>query len=286
MYRQQLTRGANPVNEESRTCPVPVRTGVPGCCLYISTLESPASRGPRLFDRRGSRWASRGSDIERRIRRPSRGSDDRSRCMAEDDWTAALETAGHGVIPGRLGGRECAAMAALYDDPARFRSKVVMAKHGFGRGEYQYLAHPLPERVLELRRSLYAALVQSANRWAEALGKPGRYPERLEMYLEECQPGTDAADAAAAPVRPGRLQLPPPGHLRRAGVPVPGDGAPSASRRRISAEASSCSRSSDRGCSPGWTSSRSVRETRWPSRSTSGRCRARAACTGCGCGTA
>lgn len=106
--------------------------------------------------------------------------------MAEDDWTEALETAGHGVIRGLLGARECAAIAALYDDPARFRSKVVMAKHGFGRGEYQYLAHPLPERVLALRRSLYASLVPSANRWAEALGKPGRYPERLETYLEEC----------------------------------------------------------------------------------------------------
>jgi len=106
--------------------------------------------------------------------------------MAEDDWTEALETAGHGVIRGLLGARECAAIAALYDDPARFRSKVVMAKHGFGRGEYQYLAHPLPERVLALRRSLYASLVPSANRWAEALGNPGRYPERLETYLEEC----------------------------------------------------------------------------------------------------
>lgn len=106
--------------------------------------------------------------------------------MAENDWTAALEAAGHGVIRGLLGARECVAIAALYDDPVRFRSKVVMARHGFGRGEYQYLAHPLPEGVLELRRSLYAALVPSANRWAEALGKPGRYPERLETYLEEC----------------------------------------------------------------------------------------------------
>ena len=106
--------------------------------------------------------------------------------MPETNWTAALETAGHGVIRGLLGARECAGIAALYDDPARFRSKVVMAKHGFGRGEYQYLANPLPERVLELRRSLYAALVPSANRWAEALGKAGRYPERLETYLEEC----------------------------------------------------------------------------------------------------
>jgi hypothetical protein len=109
--------------------------------------------------------------------------------MAENDWTAALETTGHGVIRGLLDGRECSAIAALYDDPGRFRSKVVMAKHGFGRGEYQYFAHPLPERVVELRRSLYGTLVPVANRWAEALGKPTRYPERLEAYLEECQTG-------------------------------------------------------------------------------------------------
>jgi uncharacterized protein len=106
--------------------------------------------------------------------------------MAENDWTAALEEVGHGVIPGLLEARECTAIAALYDDAARFRSKVVMAKHGFGRGEYQYFGHPLPQRVLELRRSLYEALAPVANRWAEALRKPGRYPDRLETYLEQC----------------------------------------------------------------------------------------------------
>jgi hypothetical protein len=109
--------------------------------------------------------------------------------MAENDWTAALEATGHGVIRALLGARECSAIAALSDDPGRFRSKVVMAKHGFGRGEYQYFAHPLPEHVVELRRSLYGTLVPVANRWAEALGKPTRYPERLEAYLEECHAG-------------------------------------------------------------------------------------------------
>jgi len=106
--------------------------------------------------------------------------------MAEDDWTAALEATGHGVIRALLGARECADIAALYGDPGRFRSKVVMAKHGFGRGEYQYFGHPLPQRVLELRGSLYPRLVPVANRWAEALGKKDRYPDRLEAYLERC----------------------------------------------------------------------------------------------------
>lgn len=116
-----------------------------------------------------------------------------------DDWTAALETTGHGVIRGLLGARECVEIAALYGDAARFRSKVVMARHGFGRGEYQYFAHPLPDRVIELRRSLYPRLVAVANRWAEALGKKDRYPARLETYLEECH--------AAGQTRPTPLLL-------------------------------------------------------------------------------
>jgi hypothetical protein len=119
--------------------------------------------------------------------------------MAENHWTTALESMGHGVIPGLLGARECTAIASLYDEPARFRSKVMMAKHGFGRGEYQYFGHPLPERVVELRRSLYEALVPAANRWAEALGKPSRYPDRLEEYLERCH--------AAGQTRPTPLLL-------------------------------------------------------------------------------
>jgi uncharacterized protein len=109
--------------------------------------------------------------------------------MAENDWTAELEATGHGVIRGLLGARECGQISALYEQPERFRSKVVMARHGYGRGEYQYFADPLPERVLELRRSLYPSLVPVANRWAEALGKPERFPDRLEQYLSRCHAG-------------------------------------------------------------------------------------------------
>jgi hypothetical protein len=109
--------------------------------------------------------------------------------MGEQDWTAALEATGHGVIRGLLDGEECIRLAALYDEPRRFRSKVVMAKHGFGRGEYQYFGHPLPGRVTELRATLYEALAPAANRWAEALGKPIRFPPGLAKYLEHCHAG-------------------------------------------------------------------------------------------------
>ncbi len=106
--------------------------------------------------------------------------------MGTDEWTRALEESGHGVIRALLGPDECAGLAALYDAPERFRSKVVMARHGFGRGEYQYFADPLPGPVSALRESLYEALAPAANRWAEALGKSIRFPEQLGEYLEVC----------------------------------------------------------------------------------------------------
>jgi len=119
--------------------------------------------------------------------------------MDEQAWTAALESTGHGRIPGLLGAAECDEVAALYDRPERFRSRVVMAKHGFGRGEYQYFGHPLPARVVELRTALYEALAPAANRWAEALRKPIRFPSRLAEYLEVCH--------AAGQTRPTPLLL-------------------------------------------------------------------------------
>ena len=106
--------------------------------------------------------------------------------MGTDEWTRALEASGHGVLRALLGPDECAGLAALYDAPERFRSKVIMARHGFGRGEYQYFADPLPGPVSDLRESLYAALAPAANRWAEALGKPIHFPEHLGEYLEVC----------------------------------------------------------------------------------------------------
>src|SRR4029450_7122499 len=127
--------------------------------------RAPASRVPT---------SSAGSDV------PSDDGGDRAVCMAENDWTAALEATGHGVIRRLLSARECAAISALYDQPERFRSKVVMAKHGYARREYHFVGTPLREGVLELRRSLYPKLVPVANRWEEAPRKPDRFPERLE----------------------------------------------------------------------------------------------------------
>lgn len=98
----------------------------------------------------------------------------------------ALDAHGCAVIEKMLPADACAALAALYADDARFRSRVVMARHGFGRGEYKYFGYPLPEPVAALRAALHPRLATIANRWCERLGSDVRYPSRLEEWLERC----------------------------------------------------------------------------------------------------
>ena len=105
------------------------------------------------------------------------------------DWAQAasdLDAQGCAVLKGLLSPDECRALAALYPDDSRFRSRVVMGRHGFGRGEYKYFSYPLPDLIAELRPALYARLVGIANRWNEAMGIDIRYPERHEAFLKRC----------------------------------------------------------------------------------------------------
>ena len=109
--------------------------------------------------------------------------------VAACDWAAAaasLDAQGAVVLPALLDPAECAALAALYADEASFRSRVVMARHGFGRGEYKYLAYPLPASVAALREALYPRLAPIANRWNAALRKPAHYPDTLGAFLARC----------------------------------------------------------------------------------------------------
>jgi len=108
-----------------------------------------------------------------------------------------LETQGCSVVAGLLTGDECAAIAALYEDDAVFRSRVVMARHGFGRGEYRYFAYPLPDPVAALRSALYARLAPVANAWSEALGSAVRYPREHEEFLARCH---DAGQCRPTPL--------------------------------------------------------------------------------------
>lgn len=108
----------------------------------------------------------------------------------EPDWTAAAESLGEQgwvILPGFLDAPQCGAVAALWAGEARFRSRVVMARHGFGQGEYRYLAYPLPERVAAWREALYPPLAAVANRWAEALGQDPRFPPAHDDYLARCR---------------------------------------------------------------------------------------------------
>jgi uncharacterized protein len=109
--------------------------------------------------------------------------------VAALDWPrieADLDSAGHAVIGELLTPAACEAIAALYDEPGRFRSRVVMARHGFGRGEYQYFAYPLPDSVQRLREALYPQLAPIANRWHAAMNIATRFPDAHADFLDRC----------------------------------------------------------------------------------------------------
>ncbi|MDI3271546.1 2OG-Fe(II) oxygenase [Pseudomonas sp. AL03] len=90
------------------------------------------------------------------------------------------------MIKSLLSHKTCDEISALYARPEPFRSQAVMARHGFGRGEYKYFRYPLPDVVAHLRRSLYPRLVPIANRWCEHMDLPTRFPETHEAFLERC----------------------------------------------------------------------------------------------------
>lgn len=110
-----------------------------------------------------------------------------------------LDADGFAVIPRLLAPGACSSLAALYADDAHFRSRVVMARHGFGRGEYKYFAYPLPALVAELRSALYPSLAAIANRWSERLGGDAPHPPLLDDWLARCH--------AAGQTRPTPLLL-------------------------------------------------------------------------------
>jgi hypothetical protein len=105
------------------------------------------------------------------------------------DWTQAetdLDGQGCAMLKSLLSVDECRGIATLYPDDAQFRSRIVMGRHGFGRGEYKYFAYPLPGLIAELRPLLYARLQGVANRWNESMGIDIRYPESHEVFLKRC----------------------------------------------------------------------------------------------------
>lgn len=100
--------------------------------------------------------------------------------------TALLDERGFAVVPNLVDEAAARDLRELYDDSTRFRSRIEMARHGFGQGEYQYFAYPLPKRVAQLRHTLYRSLAPIANGWYERMGLERRFPATLDALLEEC----------------------------------------------------------------------------------------------------
>jgi hypothetical protein len=122
--------------------------------------------------------------------------------LADYDWarvTGELDAHGAAMLDGLLTPAECHSLAGLYPHDASFRSRVVMGRHGFGRGEYKYFSYPLPETIANLRPALYTRLADVANRWNAAMGLSPRYPREHADYLALCH--------AAGQCRPTPLLL-------------------------------------------------------------------------------
>ena len=105
------------------------------------------------------------------------------------DWTrvaSELDAQGSAVLDRLVSPAECDALAALYPREDVFRSRVVMARHGFGRGEYKYFSYPLPDLVAGLRKALYPRLAPIANRWNAAMGIKGRFPAQHAEFIARC----------------------------------------------------------------------------------------------------
>jgi hypothetical protein len=118
------------------------------------------------------------------------------------DWQRVardLDAQGNAVLEDVLSVDECQAIAALYPEEEHFRSRVVMGRHGFGRGEYKYFSYPLPDVVAGLRDALYPRLAPVANRWNVAMGLSVQYPERHADFIRRCH--------EAGQVRPTPLLL-------------------------------------------------------------------------------
>lgn len=109
--------------------------------------------------------------------------------VAAVDWGEVderMDRDGFAKLPALLMADECVTLRDLYPDDGHFRSRVDMARHRFGEGEYKYLTYPLPAEVQALRAALYPPLAQIANRWAEILRSEHRFPADLDAYLEHC----------------------------------------------------------------------------------------------------
>jgi hypothetical protein len=141
------------------------------------------------------------NDLSRKVREITAAKDIAERIKA-NDWKRIsdnLDAHGSAVIENLVAPEECEALAGLYRKDGIFRNRVVMARHGFGQGEYKYFSYPLPCIISELRTSMYPKLAPIANRWNQALGVDVRYPPNHAGFIKRCH--------EAGQVRPTPLLL-------------------------------------------------------------------------------
>ena len=114
---------------------------------------------------------------------------DTAASLAACDWAnieRMLNARGNALLPDLLTAEQCAALVALYSQEEQYRTRILMARHGFGRGEYKYFAYPLPPLLEQLRHALYPRLAPIANHWNLQLGIDVQYPDDLATYLRGC----------------------------------------------------------------------------------------------------
>jgi uncharacterized protein len=128
---------------------------------------------------------------------PSQDAVDRVSLLDWDRIPRGIDAQGSALLEGISTGDECEALTTLYPDDSLFRRRVVMARHGFGRGEYKYFSYPLPEIIADLRTAIYPHLVPIANRWNSAIGIEVRYPENHSAFLKRCH---DAGQTRPTPL--------------------------------------------------------------------------------------
>jgi len=109
--------------------------------------------------------------------------------LRDVDWirvSQELDEQGSAVLARLLSPEECLALATLYSREEIFRSRVIMSRHGFGRGEYKYFKYPLPDLIAELRTTVYLHLVEIANRWNQVMGIEAHFPEKHSDFIRRC----------------------------------------------------------------------------------------------------
>lgn len=121
--------------------------------------------------------------------KPQSSSLDRVSVVQWREIESELQERGCAVLGQLLTESECSELIAGYDSETAFRSRVIMARHGFGRGEYKYYKYPLPQTIAELRTDLYPHLAKIANNWEKALGRSREFPSTHDAYLRHCHKG-------------------------------------------------------------------------------------------------